>query len=297
MLQYRTRGELMGRAVTISLFLVEGDPSGIICAYLSNWTGQCIKIPRNLLDKAKNREEINSMGIYFLFGYSEENPDDRIVYIGEADNVYRRLVQHAKDEEKLFWTEAIAFTSKDDFLTKGHIKYLEHELISISKVSSNFTVYNKNNATKSNLPEMAVADMQTYLDNVKIILPALGYDLLSEITSKKKENKYTYHLEQSGLKAKGVYTNTGFTVLEGSEAALSVRESLTIGCKNRRNTLMEKGILKEEDGKLLFTRNYEFTSPSTAAAIIVGYAINGRQSWKDKSGKSLKENEEDILDN
>lgn len=35
----------MGKGVTISLFLVEGELSGIVCAYLSNWTGRSIKIP------------------------------------------------------------------------------------------------------------------------------------------------------------------------------------------------------------------------------------------------------------
>ncbi len=62
----------------------------IICAYLFNWTGQCIKIPKNLLDKAEDRSEINGMGVYFLFGYSDEKPDDKIVYIGEKvfKNIY-----------------------------------------------------------------------------------------------------------------------------------------------------------------------------------------------------------------
>ena len=114
---------------TISLYLVNGNPNGIICAYLSNWTGQAIKIPRNLLENSKMRNEINRIGVYFLFGFSEENPDEHIVYIGESDNIYNRLVQHTKDEEKLFWIEAIAFSSKDDNLTKGHIKYLEYKLI------------------------------------------------------------------------------------------------------------------------------------------------------------------------
>lgn len=285
----------MGRGTTISLFLVNGEPSGIICAYLSNWTGQCIKIPRNLLDKAEDRPEVNGMGVYFLFGYSDENPDDKIVYIGEADNVYRRLVQHTKDEGKSFWNEAVAFTSKDDFLTKGHVKYLEHELIKISKENANYSVHNKNNATKSSLPEMAVSDMETYLENVKIIMPSLGYDLLNEISVEMKEEKLVYYLEQSGIKAKGMSTNIGFTVLADSEISSEVKESLSIGYKNKRENLINKGVIEKKDGRLIFVKDYEFSSPSTAAAIIVGYAINGRQTWKDKNGKTLKQYEEESL--
>lgn len=286
---------MMGKGVTISLFLVDGEPSGIICAYLSNWTGQSIKIPRNLLDRAEARIEANSMGVYFLFGYSEENPDDKIVYIGEADNVYRRLVQHTKDDAKTFWTEAIAFTSKDDFLTKGHVKYLEHELISISKLNSSYIVHNKNSATKSLLPEMAVSDMETYLDNVKIILPTLGYDLLTPIAEKTKNESAVYFLEQSDLKGKGIITNVGFTVLAGSELALEAKESLSIGYKSKRESLLAKNIIQKNEGKYVFIKDYEFSSPSTAAAILVGYAINGRQAWKDKSGKSLKQIEEESF--
>ncbi|MDU5142994.1 MAG: hypothetical protein E6230_12490 [Paenibacillus dendritiformis] len=78
----------MSRGTTISLFLVDGNPSGIICAYLSNWTGQAVRIPRNLLEKAKTRSEVNRIGVYFLFGFSEQAPDERIVYIGQLDNIY-----------------------------------------------------------------------------------------------------------------------------------------------------------------------------------------------------------------
>lgn len=285
----------MGRGITVSLFLVDGEPSGIVCAYLSNWTGQCIKIPRNLLDKSEDRPEVNGMGVYFLFGYSDDNPDDRIVYVGEADNVYRRLVQHIKDEGKSFWNEAVVFTSKDDFLTKGHVKYLEHELIKFAKENADYTVHNKNNATKSTLPEMSISDMETYLDNVKIIMPALGYYLFKPETNGTKESQVVYYLEQSGFKAKGISTNAGFTVLNGSEISNEIKDSLSIGYKNKREGLISKGIIEKIDGKYVFTKDYEFSSSSTAAAIIVGYAINGRQTWKDKSGKSLKQYEEAAL--
>lgn len=286
----------MSRGITISLYLVDADPSGIVCAYLSNWTGQCIKFPRTLLESVKGRKEVNSMGVYFLFGISEDNPDDRIVYIGEADNIYRRLVQHINDEEKAFWTETVVFTSKDDFLTKGHVKYLEHQLINMAKQNSNYNIHNKNNATKSALPEMAVSDMETFLDNIKTILPSIGYNILKESSFTKKSSKNNLYLEISGLKAKAYSTNTGFLVLEGSEVSEKVKDSLSIGYKNKRELLLEKGILTKNNDKLVFSKDYEFSSPSTAAAIIVGYAINGRQVWKDKYNKSLKEIEEENLE-
>lgn len=286
----------MSRGTTISLYLVEGNPSGIVCAYLSNWTGQAIRIPRNLLDKAKQRPECNRIGVYLLFGYSDEMPDEKIVYIGETDNIYERLVQHAKDEGKSFWTEAIGFTSKDDNLNKGHIKYLEYKLIKLANENTNYTVHNGNNSSKPSLSEMSVDDVEAYLDNLKIVLPALGYDLISELSVEKKSKKNKiYNLELSGIKAKGISTNNGFVVLKGSELTSTVKDSLSIGYKNKRGNLIVKGILKEKDGKIFFDKDYEFSSPSAAAAIIVGYAVNGRRFWQDEKGKSLKENEEIAL--
>lgn len=285
----------MGKGVTVSLYLIDGDPSGIICAYLSNWTGQSIKIPRNLLDKSEDRLEVNSMGIYFLIGYSEENPDDKIVYIGEGDNIYRRLVHHTKEDTKTFWTEAIVFTSKDDYLTNGQAKYLEHELISISKLNSNYIVQNKLSDTKPLLSEMAVSDMETYLDNIKIILPTFGYYFL--ITKSEKEINETtiLFLEHAELKARGKVTNVGFNVLAGSEVAPEAKKSLSIGYKSKREYLLVKGIIRKDKDKYIFVKDYEFYSPSAAAAVIVGSLINGRQAWKDRSGKSLEQIEEQLF--
>jgi hypothetical protein len=287
----------LNRGTTISLYLVNGDPSGLICAYLSNWTGQSLKIPRNLLEEAKERPEINRIGIYFLFGYNVDNPEEKIVYIGEADHIYSRLVQHAKDEDKSFWTEAIAFSSKDDNLTKGHIKYLEHKLIAIAKNNNNYKVHNKNDATKSPLPETAISDMETYFDNIKVVLPVLGQNLLESVSHKtqKVHEALYYTLDIGGIKATGYQTNNGFVVKKGSRVSEGLSPSLANGYKNLRNSLIAKEVILDSQGSLSFVKDYEFSSPSAAAATIVGYPINGRICWKDGKGKTLKENEEAAL--
>ena len=284
----------MSRGTTISLYLVNSDPSGLVCAYLSNWTGQAIKIPRNLLEKAKERAEVNRIGVYLLFGWDIEKPEDKVVYIGEADNIYTRLVQHAKDETKSFWTEAIAFSSKDDNLTKGHIKYLEHKLIKTAKQNNSYKIFNKNDATESPLPEMAISDMETYFDNMKIVLPLLGHNLLSlHSESLRRYDIKRYKLESGRVKATGYQTNNGFVVVKGSQISEGVSPSLAEGYKNLRSSLIEKNTISEK--QLIFENDYEFSSPSAAAAVIVGYPINGRTCWKDAKGRTLKENEEALL--
>lgn len=58
---------------------------------------------------------------------------------------------------------------------------------------------------------------------------------------------------------------------------------------NMRQRMKEDGVLKDEDGFLVFTRDAEFTSPSSAAAVIHGGHANGLTAWKDKNGKTLKQ--------
>jgi len=38
----------------------------------------------------------------------------------------------------------------------------------------------------------------------------------------------------------------------------------------------------------VFTQDYRFASPSTAAGVLAGAARNGRTSWSDESGRTLK---------
>jgi hypothetical protein len=284
----------MSRGISITHFLVNGDPEGIICAYMSNWTGQSLKIPRNLLDEGKTRTEINRPGVYFLFGYNEENPNEKLVYVGEAENIVTRLYQHAKDPDKSFWTEAISFTSKDDNLTKSHIKYLEFNLIKIAKKSTNYTVINKTDSSDVTLPETAISDMETYLDNLKIILPTLGHNII-ENTNFKQSTKKTniLHFELGNLDASGAISSNGFIVLKNSKVNKNIKDSLSNGYKTLRQDLIDKKIIEEKNGEMFFSQDYEFTSPSAAGAIIIGYPVNGRINWKYENGKTIKDIEEE----
>ena len=94
----------MAYGKSIELFLVNGTADSLITAELSNWNGKAIKIPR-IEVSACNRDDIKQAGVYFLF-CKEDNGKDS-VYIGEAENVKERLVQHLRDaqaeKEKYYW--------------------------------------------------------------------------------------------------------------------------------------------------------------------------------------------------
>ncbi len=80
----------------------------------------------------------------------------------------------------------------------------------------------------------------------------------------------------------------GVVVLAASQASREVRGSLSNGYKQLREKLIQNGTLEQTSNGYVFTKNQLFKSPSQAAAIIVGYSINGRENWKSKAGETLK---------
>lgn len=287
------------RGITITNYLTTGNPEGVIFAYMSNWTGQAIKIPRNLFADSKNMAELKRPGIYFLIGQHEENPDDKLVYVGEANNLSERIVQHLRDEDKAFAETIICFSSKDENLTVSHTKHLERKVISHISKSSEYRLTNGKEGTDIKLPKMVEDEMDTYFDNMKIILPTLGYPVL-HIDDKIKVAQQTakmdtFQLDVGGFKAISKLTSNGIEVQTGSEMNMKETPSLSGSYSNLRKTLVDKQIVKEKDGKFVFIENFEFTSPTTAAAIILGYSVNGRVSWKNSFGKTLKDIENEKI--
>ena len=82
-------------------------------------------------------------------------------------------------------------------------------------------------------------------------------------------------------------------VLKGSEAVLEERPSTQRYryAANLRASLRSEGVLDEKVDRLVFLVDYEFSSPSAAAAVIHGGQANGLTSWKDSKGVSLKQRE------
>lgn len=269
-------------AATIKLFLVHGNPNGLRTAELSNWSGKAISAPRNEISALLQREELTSPGIYLLTG-EDANSGEKTIYIGEAEDVKKRLKSHI---EKDFWNSATVFVSKDDNLTKSHIRYLEGKLISKALESPDSSVVNSV-SSGAKLPESDTAEMDIFLQKTLQLLPVLGitdFAISSEIPTKEEEILYC---KIKGLTAKGKRTSGGFTVFKGSQAVLEHRPS-AVHAKKRRELMVEKGLLNPENDCLRFTKDIEFSSPSRAATIVRGGASNGLTSWINSKGVKLK---------
>jgi len=272
----------MSEPLSIKIFLAKGSSSGLRTAEISNWSGKAIACSRKELDELSKREESSRPGVYFLIGNDIETGEPS-AYVGEAEEVAKRLKQHLSKE---FWNQVVAFTSKDENLTKAHIKYLEGKLIGIG-IRAGKGIIQNSQGSGARLPESDQAEMDIFLDRILKLLPVLGTALFSvpEVSKQTVDDRLVCTIK--GLVAYGNRTDNGFIVYKDSEAVLEDRKS-AVRNKVRRQQLVDKGILVEQDSCFVFSRDYEFTSPSLAAASIHGGTANGLKAWKDKQGKMLK---------
>ena len=170
----------MAYGKSIELFLANGTADSLTTAELSNWNGKAIKIPRIEVVSC-SRDDISQAGVYFLFCKEDDGTDS--VYIGEAENVKDRLVQHLRDyqseKEKFYWNTAVIFVGRD--LNKALIRYLENRFVEIARSCKRYVVLTKNTYRNTVMKESQVAVMEEFVDNVKILINALGYYLDSRV--------------------------------------------------------------------------------------------------------------------
>ena len=277
----------MAYGKSIELFLVNGTAESLVTAELSNWNGKAIKIPRTEVSDC-TREDVKGVGVYFLF--CEEDNGDASVYIGEAENVLDRLNQHLRDygsgKEQYYWNTAVVFVGRD--LNKALIRYLENRLVELAKEAGRYKLLTKNTYKNTVLKESQIATMEEFIDNVKVLISALNYKVLTP-TPKATDNTVYLHCKgQSGANATGFVSPGGFTVLQGSTISDHTVDSFQTrgkGYYNLRNRLIKDGVIQNGT----FIKDYEFSAPSAASAVVLGHNSNGNNDWKTDTGIKLKD--------
>ena len=174
---------------------------------------------------------------------------------------------------------------------------MENRLLQEAKAIGRYALENSNSSNPK-LPESDREDMEVYLSRIRQVLPVLGSDLLSPISGSVKPAHPQPQLicKIKDALARGRRTEGGFVVFAQSTAVLTVRPSAATQYPNTvalRQKLITENTLVEKNGTYVFTKDVEFSSPSAAAAVIHGGSANGLTAWKDESGKTLKDLEED----
>ena len=272
---------------TIQMCIFDGNPNGRIMCELSNWNGRVYKISRKDLNDYAERVDSNYTGVYFLIGKDEDNNDT--VYVGEAERMIVRLKQHLKDQN--YWNDCVVVISKDNILNKAHVKYLENKFYKLALDAKRSNIVNNTIPTCSSISEFDEAMLEEFIDNSKLLVNTLGYKMFDKIDVSVTEKDLMYINAARGAEGKGYLLPEGVMVLKNSKIAVDTTPSMPDSLKNLRKKLIEKEIINSD---FVFLTDYVFTSPSVAAAIVMGRSANGRTEWKTIDNRSIKDIEEGL---
>ena len=290
----------------INMFLMDGEVTGKIKCTLSNWTGVIYKIPRIQLGDLKSRDEMKQSGIYFLFGRDEDKQKD-VTYIGQAttrkngEGVLLRIQEHTRDTHADYFNDVIILTTQNNSFGPTEISYLENKFTQLAKEAGRYIVKNGNDPNPGNVTEEKESELDEIVENTLMIIGTLGYRVFVPMTKKVSQdltdNHSTYlYLKRKTKKSNKVIeatcerTTEGFVVLDGSQVEIKDSPYLPASLKEMRQNLIASRVI--QDGVL--KEKQLFSSPSYAAAFLLGMQTNGRTDWKDQDGRTLKELEELI---
>jgi len=279
---------------TITIYLADGLPNGVKTAELSNWIGKAVVIPRSMLKGVKERAECNQPAVYFLIGKNDEDDILPLVYIGEAESLWNRLASH--DSSKDFWQIAIGFVTKDNSLTKAHIRYLESRCLKIAQDNSRCILQNTVQSSEPNLPEHSVAEMEEFLENLIVLLSSIGYSFLLKPSLEKVGEQQIFYCKAKGAEATGSLLSDGFIVYKDSTMTINASKAVKDRNLRIKDTLLKsEHIIKVSEDIFKFQKDYIFNSPSAASDIVCGNSTSGWVKWVTKEGKTLKEVEQEKL--
>jgi len=274
---------------TIRIHLVNGLPSEILTAEIINWTGKIIVAPRSMLAELAKREEVNRTGVYCLLGPDPENPARDKVYIGEGDNVFKRLTAHDVDESKEFWVRCAVIISKDQNITKSHGRYIESRLITLAAEADRATIHNGTAPPVPPLPESDIADMEYFISQMQLVLPVLGFSFLQAkpviqpgVTGITTDVSPIFTYSPSGASAKGQEINGEFVVFKGSTARVTGPLGWTSYRGLRDQMVLEKKLVPCNTPEFyVFAENVALSSPTAGAVIVNAGNVSGRTgSWR-----------------
>ena len=285
--------------------------SRTIVTHLLSWNSDWIKIveftnrmirgmafSRNIIKEAFERNELSNSWIYFLF-WEDEN-EKSLVYIGQALDIWKRLKDHLRSEEKNFWNYTICFTKWNKQFDSAEVNFLEWTLIKKAKDAWKYEVINSTIWNKEHVDEFKINELDEFISDLEILIWTLSYPVLTpyvrkntkwEVFDNENKKESIYFLKRPPFEAKMVYTNEWTIVLEWSTWKQLTDWGLKDGIWKRREKLEKQDIIKiNQDWSILFLKDYLFKTPSGAAMIVAWNTLNGWWEWKDSSWVCLWEN-------
>ena len=250
------------------------------------------------MESCKKRQDLQQSGVYFLFGKSDES-NESVVYVGQAgvrkngNGLLGRILEHAKNPEKDYWTEAVAITTTNNTFGPTEISYLENQFTQLATKANRYIVKNANEPNSGNITEEKESELEEFIDYAKVVMGILGHKVfipLNEASENTPErNVVKLQLKKRGAEATGLLTSEGIVVCKDSK----LNASPTPSCPDWLKKLRVQHANKISSDFIL-TEDIVFSSPSAAAGFCVLASENGKTTWKTESGKTLKELENKV---
>jgi hypothetical protein len=283
----------MGKKLTV--YMLDGTEYGPRIAEIGNWVGKALYSPRAAITKILDRTEFNKPGVYFLKSSPKSEFYSERIYIGEAENIGIRLKQHLNDPAKDF-EEIVFFISNDHLLTKSQIKYLESRIVQLATEAKSAEIDNGTSPSIPTLHEADISDMEYFLEQIKLILPLMGFKFLVSAVIKQIEKKAfdenqkleLYTIKSPSLDANMYETEQGFIVTKGSQASKTLTQSISNTYITLRNKLIASSILVDNGDTYEFAEDTVFSSPSAASNIVLGRQSAGTTEWINSENKTYK---------
>lgn len=292
---------------TIKLYLKDGNADGIIRCTMTGCSITVYKIPRSLVENAKEMEDMSESGIYFLLGIDED--EKQCVYVGQAgvrkngNGVIGRILEtHNKID---YWKEAIIMISSSTYNIFGptELNILENKFCNMAIKANRYRVVNGNDPNPGYYSDDKEDEMNEIIIYSKMLISALGYKFLTPLDTGRQNlinNSHNnivnmptsintdmmqikFHIKGNKCTAEGMMTDDGFVVFKGSKMCEVEVPSCPLRTKNKRLAIMDRVT------NWVLNEDIVFNSPSEASSVMLGSSSNGKDDWVNDNGKSLGE--------
>lgn len=242
--------------------------------------------PREDLEKYMKNPMSDQQAVYML--YNETVSGNYHIYVGETEEIQKRLQQHNKAVNKSFWSNTIVIQDSCAMLNKAHFKYMEYMLYTYMKNAGRGTVVNSTVPVKPRLSEDDIILADEFIANVREVLQVFNIRFLEmPIIGNFAEDENVYFLDYNGCTARlHMIGKSEYILKSGSILIKRDERECPLEFKaifEKRNTLIAQKQLRLIEGTNYYEllTDIKFDSEHEAAAFVVLECKDGDYLWKE----------------
>ena len=270
----------------LKIYLADGTYNGTVTMSSDSSKISAIRVAREKIRDYDN--ELGGPGVYLLLVGSDA------VYVGQTglDTIQKRIQNTHSGEIDSLWHTVLGFKFTDFTISSNELLFIENAMCEYVYEHFNrclTTSPQKKNCTKAfrkrhyHLSGVQIHTCENYMEDIKVYISMFPAGIFPPCVEKE-----ILHIAGKKVSATAYMSGNQFVVCKGSEFSITEMSSCPVHVRKHRKELMDEG--KVQAGR--FTEDIPFSSPSAAAACVIGCSANGRKMWLYPDGKSIKEKDE-----